>query len=315
MDSGNSWQSGGGTQSWDARREGRPFSPPEILPPLDADEPAHPSDWAYHSQPTAEPVKPRKHQLLRWSAAPATYLLVFANVLMFLLMLGSGAQSLSPGGTSTPRELMLWGAKSSATVLIDHEWWRLLTAMFIHAGILHLATNMWCLWNLGLLGEPMLGPLGMICVYTLSGAAGNLLGLAADALVSTVQGTALSQVPSVGASGAVFGIAGLLIIFLSKARLPIPAPEVARLRRSVIYFAALNFILGAGISLAPTEMKVDNMAHLGGFAMGLALGVPLAPKLAAGRTKYFRRQTVVFASSALILAAAAFGVASFWMGS
>jgi rhomboid protease GluP len=234
---------------------------------------------------------------------------------MFLLMLGTGAQSLSPGGTSTPHELMLWGAKSSSSVLVDHEWWRLFTAMFIHAGILHLATNMWCLWNLGLLGEPMLGPIGMICVYTLSGAAGNLLGLVVDALMSAVQGTALSQVPSVGASGAVFGIAGLLIVFLSRARLPIPVPELRRLRRSVIYFAGINFVLGAAIAIAPTEMKVDNMAHLGGFAMGLGLGMPLAPKLAAGRTRYFRRQAIVFISSTLLLAVAAFGVASFWMGS
>jgi rhomboid protease GluP len=307
MDSGDTWR------DWEKRREDRPFSPPEILPPAGAQD--HAQEWGYSPQASPEPDRPKRQPLLRWSAAPATYLLVFANVAMFLLMLGTGAQSLSPGGTSTPQALMQWGAKSSSSVLMDHEWWRLFTAMFIHAGILHLATNMWCLWNLGLLGEPMLGPVGMVCVYTLSGAAGNLLGLAVDALMSTVQGTALSQIPSVGASGAVFGIAGLLIIFLSRARLPIPAPELQRLRRSVIYFAGLNFVLGAAISIAPTEMKVDNMAHLGGFAMGLALGVPLAPQLAAGRRKYFRRQTVVFVSSALLLAVAAFGVASFWTGS
>jgi len=307
--------SGDRRQNWGQQREDRPFSPPEILPPAGAGEPDRPQDWGYRPEPAPAPVRPKRQPLLRWSAAPATYLLVFVNVAMFLLMLGTGAQSLSPGGTSTPQALMLWGAKSSSSVLMDHEWWRLLTAMFIHAGILHLATNMWCLWNLGLLGEPMLGPIGMICVYTLSGAAGNLLGLAVDALLSTVQGTALSQIPSVGASGAVFGIAGLLIIFLSRARLPIPAPELQRLRRSVIYFAGLNFVLGAAISIAPTEMKVDNMAHLGGFAMGLALGVPLAPQLAAGRTRYFRRQAIVFISSALLLAAAGFGIASFWTAS
>jgi rhomboid protease GluP len=300
---------------WGQRREGQPFASPEILPPREAESQPPPRGWGYVPEAPREPEKPKRQPLLRWSAAPATYLLVFVNVAVFLLMLGTHAQSLSPAGTSTPRELIMWGAQSSSSVLGDHEWWRLFTAMFIHAGILHLATNMWCLWNLGLLGEPMLGPIGMICVYILSGAAGNLLGVAVDALLSGIQGTALSQVPSVGASGAVFGIAGLLIIYLSRARLPIPAPELQRLRRSVIYFAGLNFVLGAAISLAPTEMKVDNMAHLGGFAMGLALGIPLAPKLAAGRTRYFRRQAVVFLSSALILAAAGFGVASFWTGS
>jgi rhomboid protease GluP len=194
------------------------------------------------------PPAPRakRNWLLKWQVAPATYLLVFVNVLVFLLMLGTGSQPASLGGTPTPSALMDWGAKSSASVLIDHEWWRLFTAMFIHAGILHLATNMWCLWNLGLLGEPMLGPLGLAAVYLLTGVAGNLLGLGADAFMSTMQGTPLSMIPSVGASGAVFGIAGLLIIFLKSARLPIAPAELHRLRRSVIFFAVINFVLGAG---------------------------------------------------------------------
>jgi rhomboid protease GluP len=304
-DTGNEWQQG---------HEGKGFAVPEILPPVSADEPARPHDWSY--QPTPQPpAQPQRRPLLRWSVAPATYLLVFANVLVFLLMMGSGAQPFSLGGTPTPQALMEWGAKSSTSVLMDHEWWRLVTAMFIHAGILHLATNMWCLWNLGLLGEPMIGPVGMAAVYLLSGAAGNLMGLAVDALFSTLQGTPLSNVPSVGASGAVFGIAGLLIIYLKSARLPIPELELKRLRRSVMYFAGLNFVLGAGMSLAPTEMKVDNMAHLGGFLMGIGLGVPLAPAFGTGRANYFRRQTLVFLTTVVLVAAACFGVAMFWTGS
>ena len=55
------------------------------------------------------------------------------------------------------------------------EWWRIVTAMFVHVGILHLATNMWCLWNLGLLAEPLMGSFGVMAVYILTGAAGNLL--------------------------------------------------------------------------------------------------------------------------------------------
>jgi rhomboid protease GluP len=197
-------------------------------------------------------------------------------------------------------------------VLIDHEWWRLFTAMFIHIGILHLATNMWCLWNLGLLGEPMLGPLGMAAVYLLTGVAGNLLGLGADALMSGLQGTQLSTSPSAGASGAVFGIAGLLIIFLYRARLPIAQTELHRLRRSVMFFAAINFVLGAGINLAPTGMKIDNMAHLGGFLMGIALGLGMASAFGMGRQKYFRRQGSVFVLAAVLMAAVGFGVAEFW---
>lgn len=306
MSSGTQWD------GWQTKGVENGFAAPEILPPVAPGEPARPHDWTYQPPVLPGPPKPRKQPLLRWSLAPATYILVFANVLVFLLMLGTGAQPLSLAGTPTPQALMEWGAKSSASVLIDHEWWRLLTAMFIHAGVLHLATNMWCLWNLGLLGEPMLGPLGMAAVYLLSGTAGNLMGLAVDALLSTLSGTPLSNIPSVGASGAVFGIAGFLIIFLKSARLPIPEVELKRLRRSVIMFAGINFVLGAGISIAPTEMKVDNMAHLGGFLMGLALAVPLAREFSRGRARYFRRQSVVFASACVMLAAAGFGVASFW---
>ncbi len=60
-------------------------------------------------------------------------------------------------------------------MLINGEWIRIVTAMFVHVGILHLATNMWCLWNLGLLAEPLMGSAGVIAVYVLTGASGNLL--------------------------------------------------------------------------------------------------------------------------------------------
>jgi len=299
-------------QTWH-HREDTGFAQPEILPPASADGPARPQDWTYlpPTAPAAAPPLRRQHPLLSFGLAPATYALVGTNVLVFLLMLGSKAQPLGLG-VPTPQALMDWGAKSSSTVLMDHDWWQLVTAMYVHAGLLHLATNMWCLWNLGLLAEPMLGPIGMVAVYMLSGAAGNFLGLMLDTVVSGVQGTPLSTVPSVGASGAVFGIAGFLIVFLKRASLPVPQPELARLRRSVLWFAGLNLVLGIGISVAPTEMKVDNMAHIGGFLMGLLLAVPLASEFGKGRQLYFRRQTVVFSTSAVLFCAACYGVAMFW---
>ena len=65
---------------------------------------------------------------------------------------------------------------------LAHQWWRLLTATFVHVGLLHIATNMWCLWNLGLLGEPLLGPVGLIAVYLITGIAGNLLSLCSNVI-------------------------------------------------------------------------------------------------------------------------------------
>ena len=72
-------------------------------------------------------------------------------------------------------QLMCWGADNAGNVHRGGEWWRIVTAMFVHVGILHLATNMWCLWNLGLLAEPLMGSFGLFAVYILTGAAGNLL--------------------------------------------------------------------------------------------------------------------------------------------
>ena len=81
----------------------------------------------------------------------------------------------SASGCPTVDQLMNWGADNAGNVLIDGQWWRIVTAMFVHVGILHLATNMWCLWNLGLLAEPLMGSFGLFAVYILTGAAGNLL--------------------------------------------------------------------------------------------------------------------------------------------
>ena len=104
-------------------------------------------------------------------SAPATYLLVGINCGVFLAMVFNGVSAVDP----TIDQLMRWGADNAGYVLIDGQWLRILTAMFVHVGILHLATNMWCLWNLGLLAEPLIGWAGLLAAYVLTGAAGNLL--------------------------------------------------------------------------------------------------------------------------------------------
>ena len=94
--------------------------------------------------------------------APATYLLVGINCAVFLLMAFGGVSTTSP----TVGQLLHWGADNGGLVLQGGEWWRLTTSTFVHVGVIHLATNMWCLWNLGLLGEPLLvrsGPSLSIC--------------------------------------------------------------------------------------------------------------------------------------------------------
>ena len=234
--------------------------------------------------------------------APATYLLVGINCAVFLYMVAHGVSA----GAPTTEQLMHYGADNAGSVLINGEWWRIVTAMFVHVGILHLATNMWCLWNLGLLAEPLLGSTGVVAVYILTGAAGNLLSTLAGwakfshdwASYHAAGGLDLTAVfpPGAGASGAVFGIAGALIILLKSNRLPVPPSELKRLRKSVIYFAALNLVLGFSINIGTrfigSGINIDNYAHVGGFACGLLFAAPLVPRIGSLRQVFVDRLRV-----------------------
>lgn len=271
----------------------------EILPPI--------------SETTFAPGEPTNApQYSEWDprSAPGTYFLVAVNIAVFLWMVLHGVSPSSP----RPDQLLHYGANESLLVL-NGDWYRLLTATFVHIGAFHIATNMWCLWNLGLLGEPLLGPFGLICVYILTGVAGNLLSMAWDVGLAHLQRIPLEAVAGVGAgaSGAVFGIAGILIILLSNRKLPIPWVELKRLRSSVVRFAGINLLIGAStiIPQLGSFVRIDNSAHLGGFLCGLALGPALVPRMTAGRARYLGRQRIVFFAAAFILALVGYWTANF----
>jgi rhomboid protease GluP len=267
-------------------------SDPEFLSP----------DAGFNSQPP--PVRrPRPS----WAYAPATYVLVGINCLVFLVMVAHRVSAVGP----TLDQLMYWGADNAGSVLIQGQWWRIVTAMFVHVGIIHLATNMWCLWNLGLLAEPLMGSWGVLAVYILTGAAGNLLSTLKNwwvaypdlmDLIKKFHGSVPPDQflgiysPGAGASGAVFGIAGALIILLKSQRLPVPPLELRKLRKSVIYFAALNllipFVFNYGASALHTGVRIDNMAHLGGFSCGLLFAAPMVPRLGSPRDLFHFRLRV-----------------------
>jgi rhomboid protease GluP len=215
-------------------------------------------------------------------------------------MTSHGVSFFSP----TTEQLMHWGADNAGNVLLGGEWARIVTAMFVHVGIIHLATNMWCLWNLGLLAEPLLGSLGVLAVYILTGAAGNLL----STFFNWVSYHNLGGFPTgAGASGAVFGIAGVLIVLLKSSRLPVPQRELSKLRKSVIYFAAINLVIGFSISFGAMAMQsgqsVDNMAHLGGFSCGLLYAAPLVPRVGSPRALFLshRRAATAMVVGILVL--------------
>lgn len=251
-----------------------PAPNPEILPP---------------AQGYEQPPQPVRRQRPSWAASPATYLLVGINCAVFLLMTLRGINPVTP----SPEKLFQWGADNAGAVLYFGEWWRIVTAMFVHVGIIHLATNMWCLWNLGLLAEPLVGSFGVCAIYILTGAAGNLLSTGINWFHfrdTFTQGPTLFGPVSAGASGAVFGIAGALIVLLKSKLLPVPPQELSRLRKSVIYFAVINLVIGGSISVGTgvigSGIHIDNWAHVGGVGCGLLFAVPMVPRIGSARDQF-----------------------------
>jgi len=231
--------------------------------------------------PVSDSVPPQRGRRSVWAAAPATHLLVGINCAVFVAMVARGISIWMP----TTEQLMNWGANSAGNVLLGGQWWRIVTAMFVHVGILHLATNMWCLWNLGLLAEPLIDSFGLIALYILTGAAGNLLSV----LYNWYKFHDVSTFPAgAGASGAVFGIAGALIVLLRSKQLPVPPDEVRGLRKSVIYFAAINLVIGLCVNFGSgfTGVEVDNSAHIGGCICGLLFAAPMVPRIGARRSEF-----------------------------
>jgi rhomboid protease GluP len=273
----------------------------EIVPP------PPPYDTPAEAYTPAQARRRREFSVWDPRSAPGTYLLLAINIAVYLWMVTHGVDPKLP----TENDLVRYGA--NVTWLVLHgQWYRLLTATFVHVGLIHLATNMWCLWNLGILGEPLVGPFGMVAVYMLTGIAGNLLSMASNVLLFKLTDyEPILHVPGAGASGAVFGIAGILIVLLSNRRLPFPWEELRRLRSSVIKFAAINLVIGLSTIFINVGIRIDNMAHIGGFVSGIGLGFPLVPRMTAGRERYLARQKLTFAAACFILALFGYWMARF----
>lgn len=189
-----------------------------------------------------------------------TRLLVGANVLVFAALLVAGA-----GVWHSSSAVQLeWGA-SFGPATKDGEWWRLGSALFLHFGVLHLGMNMWALWDGGQLAERMYGHVRFAALYFTSGLTGNLLSL-------MVQG---DRAVSGGASGAVFGIYGALLVFLWCERRQLHPQEFRWLFWGVAAFSVGTIIFGLVVP------GIDNAAHVGGLLTGILLGLawvrPLDP--------------------------------------
>jgi rhomboid protease GluP len=208
---------------------------------------------------------------------PATTILVGINIAVFLGMLLTSGSLMG----FSREQSVLWGANDGFRTL-SGDYWRLVTAGFVHANLLHIGFNMWCLWSLGQLSERLFGRWITFAVYILTGVGGALLSVGVD--------------PSrfeVGASGAVFGIAGAILSGIKFGNVAVSSVQKRQIMSSMIFFVIFNLAFGAAIP------GIDNWCHLGGLISGLIFGVPLATASATGK-KPFEWATIAIA--ALVMA-------------
>ncbi len=205
---------------------------------------------------------------------------VFAlNVLVFVAMVATGVSALGP----TPDVAVAWGANYGPLTLSGQPW-RLVTNFFVHFGVIHLAANMFVLWNAGAIVERLFGPLAFAALYLAAGLTASLLSLAVH-----------PTVVSAGASGAVFGVYGALAAFVLLKRGTIPKVVISRLGGVAGSFIAYNLFFGAA------HAGIDNAAHIGGLLGGFAAGAFLIRPLVLDRPNEPRRPALT-AAAAIVLA-------------
>ncbi|MGH9502918.1 MAG: rhomboid family intramembrane serine protease [Terriglobales bacterium] len=207
-------------------------------------------------------------------------MIVGINVMVFLAMVLSGVSPILP----TPQQLLTWGA-NFGPLSLGAQPWRMLASNYVHIGIIHIFFNMWCLWNLGRLAESILDRWTYLLVYTASGISGSLASLWWH-----------PQGVGVGASGAIFGLAGGLIAVLYLGKLPIAKAALKPTLKSLISFAVYNLFFG----LVP---GIDNAAHLGGLAAGLGLGAVLSGSVTEPLQTRTRHRNYAAVGTALLLVA------------
>ena len=209
-------------------------------------------------------------------ATPVTSAIIAANALVFAAMVVSGVSLMSP----STQQLWRWGADLGPLTL-GGQWWRVITSVFVHVGLWHIAVNMWALWNLGMLAERIFGRWHYLYIYLFCGACGSLASLAWHPWIT-----------SAGASGAIFGLAGALIVTFRWGRLPIPAEVIKPILRTLVIFTVINIGFGAAVQF------VDNSAHLGGFGGGILAAAIIIQPIFRGREAQTRR---IYAGIALLL--------------
>jgi rhomboid protease GluP len=172
------------------------------------------------------------------------------------ILIGFGIQ-IAKGATNDAVRLAELGAIWAPAIFVGHEYWRLLTAMFLHGGVLHLVMNLFALVQIGSMFELMFGTRRFLTIYFVSG------------LLASLTSAFFTEGPSVGASGAIFGILGAFVLSVKRS----PRWRHERFARNIVkqllFWIVANIIIGFQIP------QIDNSAHLGGLLAGVILGAIL----------------------------------------
>ncbi len=185
-----------------------------------------------------------------------TYLLIAICTIMFIVTCIVGGSAFISGRDGHYVATILAQMGGDNPVLVKSgEFWRLFTAMFLHASILHLLINMYSLSVLGRQIETFLGKAKFVAIYLISGICGSLLSIA----------TMSDNIVAVGASGAIFGLAGSLLYFGYHYRTYLGDA----IRRQIIPVIIINLLVGQ------LSSSIDNFCHIGGLLGGIFITMAL----------------------------------------
>ncbi|MFA6089839.1 MAG: rhomboid family intramembrane serine protease [Candidatus Woesearchaeota archaeon] len=185
------------------------------------------------------------------------YAIIGLNTIVFALMILTGVNIFNP----LVSDLMEWGASYNPSVL-NGEWWRLITNIFIHIGILHLVLNMWAFYNVGKTAERMFGNINFAFLYLSCGLIASLCSIFVN-----------KDIVGAGASGAIFGIYGAIFGFTLARKNEIDYSVFSTMSKSIIVFVIYN--VGYGFS----KSGIDNVAHISGLVWGIIGGYILSGPL------------------------------------
>jgi rhomboid protease GluP len=186
-----------------------------------------------------------------------TYILIALNALVFVAMVASGISFTDP----TPLQALTWGADFAPLTVGAHQYWRILTSTFVHFGIIHIAFNMYVLYQIGPFIEMVFGRARYLAIYIVAGLGGSLVSLWIHPMSV-----------GAGASGAIFGLYGAVFGFLLIKRGVLNPAVVSSIGKSAGIFVLYNIVYGT------ISRTTDLSAHFGGLITGFLIGMALIPQ-------------------------------------